>query len=144
VISKITGTVSDIHEEAITLDVGGFGYEVLVPGGLALRLRQHGAAGSELTLHTLEYIEGGASGGAMTPRLVGFIDPLDREFYRLLTSVKGLGPRKALKSLTIHIAVSCAVAGSLTMNLMPGRGSSSKARFQCVASQPSRPPPSSK
>ena len=100
-ISKITGTLSDIHEEAITLDVGGFGYEVLVPGGLALRLRQHGAAGSEITLHTLEYIEGGASGAAMTPRLVGFIDPLDREFYRLLTSVKGLGPRKALKALTI-------------------------------------------
>ena len=100
-IAKVTGTVAEIHEESITLELGGLGYEVLVPGGLALRLRQHGAVGSELTLHTLEYIEGGTSGGTMTPRLVGFMDPLDREFYRLLTSVKGLGPKKALKALTI-------------------------------------------
>ena len=100
-IAKITGTVSEIREDAITLDVGGLGYEILVPSGLALRLRQHGAAGSDLTLHTLEYIEGGTSGGSMTPRLVGFVDPLDREFFGLLTSVKGLGPKKALKSLTI-------------------------------------------
>ena len=100
-IAKITGTVGEIHEDAITIDVGGLGYEVLVPSGLARRLRQHGAAGAELTLHTLDYIEGGTSGGTMTPRLVGFFDPLDREFFTLLTSVKGLGARKALKSLTI-------------------------------------------
>jgi len=101
VIAKITGTVGEIHEHTITVDVAGLGYEVLVPSGLALRLRQHGAVGTELTLHTLDYIEGGTSGAAMTPRLVGFVDPLDREFFRLLTSVKGLGPKKALKSLTI-------------------------------------------
>ncbi len=100
-IAKITGTVGEIHEGAITLDVGGLGYEVLVPGGLALRLRQSGAVGTELTLHTLEYIEGGTTGSTMTPRLVGFFDPLDREFFGLLTSVKGLGPKKALKALTI-------------------------------------------
>ena len=78
---------------------GGFGYEVMVPGGLALRLRQHGAAGTELTLHTLDYIEGGPGGGQMVPRLLGFTDPMDREFFRLLTSVKGFGPKKALRSL---------------------------------------------
>ena len=100
-IAKITGAVTEIHEEAIMLERDGLGYEVLVPGGLALRLRQHGAVGSDLTLHTLEYIEGGTSGGTMVPRLVGFMDPLDREFYRLLTSVKGLGPKKALKALAI-------------------------------------------
>jgi len=101
VIAKITGTVTEIRDDAITLENGGLGYEVLVPSGLALKLRQHGAAGTELTLHTLEYIEGGPTGGSMIPRLLGFVDPMDREFFRLLTSVKGLGPKKALKSLTI-------------------------------------------
>ena len=100
-IAKIAGTVAEIHEDRITLDVGGLGYEVLVPGGLALRLRQHGAEGTELTLHTLEYIEGGPAGGQMVPRLLGFTDPMDREFFRLLISVKGFGPKKALRSLTI-------------------------------------------
>jgi Holliday junction DNA helicase RuvA len=101
VIARVKGTVAEIHEHAITLDVGGLGYEVLVPSGLALRLRQHGAEGTELTLHTLEYIEGGPAGGAMVPRLLGFVDPMDREFFRLLTSVKGFGPKKALRSLAI-------------------------------------------
>jgi Holliday junction DNA helicase RuvA len=100
-IAKITGTVAEIHEDAITIDAAHLGYEVLVPGSLVLRLRQHAAVGSELTLHTLEYLEGGTAGSALIPRLVGFLDPLDREFFRLLTSVKGLGARKALKSLTI-------------------------------------------
>ena len=100
-IAKITGTVSEIQEDAITLERDGLGYEVLVPSGLALRLRQHGALGTEVTLHTLEYLEGGPAGGALVPRLLGFVDPMDREFFRLLTSVKGLGPKKALRSLTI-------------------------------------------
>ena len=100
-IAKITGTVTEVREHAITLQVGGLGYEVMVPGGLALKLRQHGAEGSELTLHTIEYIEGGPAGGAMVPRLLGFVDPMDREFFRLLTGVKGFGPRRALRSLTV-------------------------------------------
>lgn len=100
-IARMTGVVSDIREHAITLDVGGIGYEVMVPGGLALKLRQHGAAGTQLTLHTLEYIEGGTAGGPLIPRLVGFVDPMDREFFQLLTSVKGFGAKKALRSLTI-------------------------------------------
>jgi len=101
VIAKITGTVDEIHEGSITLDVGGMGYEVLVPSGLALKLRQHGAEGTGLTLHTIEYIEGGTAGGAMVPRILGFPDAMDREFFRLLTSVKGFGPKKALRSLAI-------------------------------------------
>ncbi len=100
-IAKITGTVSEVREDGVVLDIGGLGYEVLVPSGLALKLRQHGATGAELTLHTLDYIEGGPAGGQMIPRLLGFTDPMDREFFRLLTSVKGFGPKKALRSLTI-------------------------------------------
>jgi len=100
-IAKITGIVTEIRNDAITLEVHDLGYEVRVPSGLALRLRRHGAAGTDLTLHTLEYIEGSAAGGAMIPRLLGFVDPMDREFFRLLTSVKGFGARKALRSLTI-------------------------------------------
>ena len=100
-ISKVTGIVSEIREGAVTLDVGGLGYEVLVPSGLAQKLRRRGATGTEMTFHTLEYIEGSSAGASMIPRLLGFVDGMDREFFRLLISVKGFGPRKALKSLTI-------------------------------------------
>ena len=124
-IAKITGTIAEIHEDAITVDVGGLGYEVMVPSGLALRLRQHGATGSDITLHTLEYIEGGPSGGSMIPRLTGFLDPLDREFFRMITTVKGLGPKKALKSLTIPTKrFAAAIEGNDagTLSKLPGIG----------------------
>lgn len=124
-IAKISGRVSEIREDAITLDVPGLGYEVLVPNGLARRLRQHGSVGTELTLHTLEYLEGGPSGGAMIPRLLGFVDPMDREFFRLLTSVKGFGSRKALKSLTIptrRFALAIEASDSAALAGLPGIG----------------------
>ena len=35
----------------------------------------------------------------MTPRLIGFLDPLDREFFEAFTTVPGVGFMKALKCL---------------------------------------------
>jgi Holliday junction DNA helicase RuvA len=38
-------------------------------------------------------------GGHLTPKLVGFLDPLDREFFETFTTVPGVGFMKALKCL---------------------------------------------
>ncbi len=76
-------------------------YEILVPSGIASRLRL--AAQSErrnpLTLYTICYIDGAVGGGHLTPKLVGFLDPLDREFFEVFTTVPGVGFMKALKCL---------------------------------------------
>ncbi len=76
-------------------------YEVFVPSGIASRLRH--APESErrnpLTLYTIYYIDGGLGGGHLTPKLVGFLDPLDREFFEAFTTVPGVGFMKALKCL---------------------------------------------
>ena len=55
--------------------------------------------GETVTFHTLEYQEASAQGGHTTPRLVGFVREPDRRFFELLTSVKGIGPRKALRAM---------------------------------------------
>jgi Holliday junction DNA helicase RuvA len=72
-----------------------------VPSGIASRLRH--APQSErrnpLTLYTIYYIDGGLGGGHLTPKLVGFLDPLDREFFETFTTVPGVGFMKALKCL---------------------------------------------
>ena len=73
-------------------------YEVFVPSGVASRLRE-GTKQNPLTLYTIYYIEGGMGGGHLTPKLVGFLDPLDREFFEAFTTVPGVGFMRALKCL---------------------------------------------
>lgn len=76
-------------------------YEVLVPSGIASRLRAapEGERRNPLTLYTIYYIDGAVGGGHLTPKLVGFLDPLDREFFEAFTTVPGVGFIKALKCL---------------------------------------------
>ena len=72
-----------------------------MPSGIASRLRA--APPSErdnpLTFYTIYYIDGAPGGGHLTPRLVGFLDPLDREFFQAFTTVPGVGFMRALKCL---------------------------------------------
>jgi Holliday junction DNA helicase RuvA len=81
--------------------VGALCYEVLVPSGIAARLRSAPTPErhNPLTFYTIYYIDGGLGGGHLTPRLVGFLDPLDREFFEAFTTVPGVGFMRALKCL---------------------------------------------
>ncbi len=76
-------------------------YEVFVPSGIASRLRHlpEQERSNPLTLYTINYIDGAVGGGHLTPKLVGFLDPLDREFFEVFTTVPGVGFMKALKCL---------------------------------------------
>ena len=102
-ISEITGEVlyDRIRRTSLLLRVDSLCYEVLIPSGIASRLRT--APESErrnpLTFYTIYYIDGAVGGGHLTPKLVGFLDPLDREFFEVFTTVPGVGFMKALKCL---------------------------------------------
>lgn len=76
-------------------------YEVFVPSGIASRLRlaPEGERQNPLTLYTIYYIDGAVGGGHLTPKLLGFLDPMDREFFEAFTTVPGVGFMRALKCL---------------------------------------------
>jgi len=103
VISEITGELlyDRIRHTSLLLRVNSVCYEVFVPSGIASRLRS--ASESErrnpLTFYTIDYIDGAVGGGHLTPKLVGFLEPLDREFFETFTTVPGVGFTKALKCL---------------------------------------------
>ncbi len=105
-ITRIHGRLSGMHGDSAVVEVSGLFYEVMLPGGLAQRLARSLAPDEvrEVTFHTLHYIEGWGGGGSQRPRLIGFTDELDREFFELLTTVSGLGTKTALRALTIPIA----------------------------------------
>jgi Holliday junction DNA helicase RuvA len=90
-----------IQRNSLLLRVNALCYEVFVPSGIASRLRQmaENARPNPVTLYTIYYIDGAVGGGHLTPKLVGFMDPLDREFFEVFTTVPGVGFMKALKCL---------------------------------------------
>ena len=102
-ISEITGEVlyDRIRRTSLLLRVDSLCYEIFVPSGIASRLRmaQEGERRNPLTFYTIYYIDGGLGGGHLTPKLVGFLDPIDREFFEAFTTVPGVGFMKALKCL---------------------------------------------
>ncbi len=101
-ISRIKGNLADVDEEAAYVESGGLVYQVLVPLNIIgdLMKRLNGDA-SQIDFFTVHYIEGRIGSGTMVPRLIGFLADEDRKFFRIFTSVKGMGVRKALRALSI-------------------------------------------
>ena len=102
-ISEIKGEVlyDRIQRTSLLLRVDSLCYEIFVPSGIASRLRmsQESERKNPLTFYTIYYIDGGLGGGHLTPKLVGFLEPIDREFFEAFTTVPGVGFMKALKCL---------------------------------------------
>lgn len=101
-IRKITGRLDAMEGLAalITPPAGGLTYEVLVPAYLSERLTAQ--VGRTVELLTLQYLEGQGQGSSFVPRLIGFTSVQDRRFFELLVTVKGMGNKKALKSLAVE------------------------------------------
>ena len=96
-ITKITGKLLSVAEEELTLGIDAFEYEVRIPE-FARRQLQH-RLGEQVSLHTIEYFEGNPMQGRMTPRLIGFLSEVEREFFELFCSVDGVGVKKALRAM---------------------------------------------
>lgn len=96
-ITQLRGVLRSVGEEELILAVEPFDVEVLIPEHARRQLQAK--LGELVTLHTVFYIEGNQMGGRMNPRLVGFLSPVDREFFETFCSVDGVGVRKALRAM---------------------------------------------
>src|SRR3954467_6030732 len=96
-ITKVTGTPIAIAADTLTLAVGAFEYEILIPEFARRSLQDK--IGREVSLHTIEYLEGNAMQGRLIPRLVGFLNPIEREFFDMICEVDGVGVKKALRAM---------------------------------------------
>ncbi|NLX94868.1 MAG: Holliday junction DNA helicase RuvA [Rhodopirellula sp.] len=96
-ITKISGELVALAGDVLTLKIGAFEYEVLIPE-FTRRQLQHELT-RQISLHTIEYLEGNPMQGRLTPRLVGFLSEAEREFFELFCSVDGVGVKKALRSM---------------------------------------------
>jgi Holliday junction DNA helicase RuvA len=101
-IAALTGQVVRVAEPHVYVQVGPMLYELLVPAA-DIELHRSALASGEVTLHTLLYLEGDPNRGNLEPRLLGFTREDDKRFFQLFTTVKGIGPRTALRALTASV-----------------------------------------
>ncbi len=90
-IAKLTGTLDDTGPDWAMIDVAGVGYLVHCS---AKTLSALGIRGDAATVHTeLQVSENDM-------RLIGFASGAEREWFRLLTGVQGVGSKMALAVLS--------------------------------------------
>ena len=90
-ITRLRGKIEKSRITSVIIDVNGVGYDVLIPLSTYDRLPEDGEEATLLTyLHHTE--------SAMT--LFGFFTEAERELFKMLMTVSGIGPRVALGALS--------------------------------------------
>jgi Holliday junction DNA helicase RuvA len=123
-IGKLKGIVDEVGEEELILDVGGVGYLVAAS---ARTLRALPSVGQPAALFIETHVRADAI------RLYGFLTASERDWFRLLQSVQGVGAKVALGVLGTLTgdAISAAIAhqDKAAMAMAPGVGPKLAARI---------------
>jgi len=131
-IARLEGKLIKLDSDKALLQVGAVGYEVMLPGYCVNALADR--IGADVVLCTMEYYEGAPGGGNLIPRMIGFLNSGEREFFTKFLSVKGMGIRKALRCLSIPIStVATAIEAGEEKTLMSLDGVGKRMAQQIIA-----------
>ncbi len=122
-IARISGKLIERRQQSVLLEIGGLGYEVLVPDAVMQALDECVQSDGTLTLVTFHYLQSDPS--RSVPVLIGFLHEIEREFFERFITVSGVGPRGALRALSLPIsAIARAIDAGDTALLrsLPGIG----------------------
>lgn len=122
-ITKITGKLVALAQDELTLGVDSYEREVLISEFTRRSLQSR--LGETITLHTIEYLEGNPMQGRLTPRMIGFLNVVEREFFDLFCSVDGVGVKKALRAMVrpvSEVAAAIEDQDAKVLSSLPGIG----------------------
>lgn len=91
-IAYLMGTVEEVSEDNIVVDLNGMGFNVRVPYGYGFKV------GTEIKVHTYTYVKEDAF------QLFGFETKDQLELFKKLITVNGIGPKGALAILSVMSA----------------------------------------
>ena len=91
-IAQLRGTVIRTDDNMVIIDVGGVGYAVTVSGKTQAGLS---VGGGEMTLLTDMVVREDSM------NLFGFVDAAERDAFRLLVTVQGVGAKAAMAILSV-------------------------------------------
>jgi holliday junction DNA helicase RuvA len=122
-ITRITGKLARLTEDAARIEVGSLEYEVFIPEFVRRQLQA--SLGNEVSLKTIEYIEGNTQGGRLVPRMIGFLADVELEFFEMVCSVDGMGVKKTLRAMVRpvrEVAEAIEEQNLKELSLLPGIG----------------------
>ena len=124
VIGRLRGTLAEKQPPHLLLDVNGVGYELEVPMTTLYRLP---SVGEPVTLHTHQVVREDAH------LLYGFFEKRERELFRELIRLNGVGPKLALalmSGLEVDELVRCVQAqDTAALTKVPGVGKKTAERL---------------
>lgn len=129
-ITKVTGKLIHVGQEAATLEIDAFEYEVLIPEFNRRQLQSR--LGQLVSLYTIDYLEGNPAHGRLTPRIIGFLREVEREFFEMFCSVDGVGVKKALRAMVRpvqDVAVMIEEQDAKGLSTLPGVGGATAERI---------------
>ena len=91
-IAYVKGTVDDIAEDNVVIDVGGIGYNVKISADTAAKLP---GIGEKVKIYTYTNVREDAV------HLFGFLSKNDLEIFKRCITVNGIGPKGALAILSV-------------------------------------------
>ena len=122
-IALLTGELAQRHADGVIVDVGGVGYRVQIPLSTFYALPEQG----KVRLHIHTHVKEDAI------NLFGFLSAREKDFFALLISVSGVGPKLAINILSHMPATELAAAlceGDIArLTGIPGIGKKSAERL---------------
>jgi len=119
--SRISGSLVERDHERVVLDVGGLGYEIVLPPCVAEKITV--PSGDRVTLEIYAVLNVDGNSGRFT--YYGFTNAIEREFFESLLSVASIGPRSAARAFSQPMS---AIAGAIDrgdhtyLKTLPGIG----------------------
>ena len=90
-IAYVNGRLAYKDDEKVIVDINGVGYEVIIPLSVNLKLPD---IGEMVKLFTYHYFKEDAQ------KLYGFLSEDEKQFFTLLLSISGIGPKGAINILS--------------------------------------------
>ncbi len=122
-IAKLTGVLDSCGEGWAVIDVSGVGYLLFCSGRTLRRLP---VAGGQVSVSVETHVREDHI------HLYGFADEVERDWFRLLITVQGVGAKVALGLLSVmepdHLAHAIAAQDSAALTQAPGVGAKLAAR----------------
>jgi Holliday junction DNA helicase RuvA len=119
----LEGTVTELSHDTLVLDCGGIGFEITITPNTASSLKR----GEKGKVYITEAI------GENNFDLYGFLTWREKQFFKMLTTVSGVGPKAAMSILSYNtpdsLAISIVNENEKALTACPGIGKKTAQRI---------------